>query len=168
MASSARFNERYSHLRFAAMVGCALLTVAQLIAAPSAQQINQTPSTSAGCRVTGIVTSGTTPLPGVAIVVRVGEAVRAATSTDTDGKFAILFGPNASYRVSADMMAFAPVEQELTLSGVPCDTTLNFQLSLRQRTAASGGGEPPIANPPTEAPRVAGRGRGAAPAAAGA
>src|SRR5262249_49002274 len=53
-----------------------------------------------GCRVTGKVVSGTTPLPGVSIVVHVGEAVKAATSTDADGKFVIIFGPNSSYHVS--------------------------------------------------------------------
>ena len=61
----------------------------------------------AGCRVTGRALSGTAPLPGVAIVVRVGDAVKAATSTDTEGKFTILFGPSATYHVSAELMAFA-------------------------------------------------------------
>ena len=143
MPSASGSFEPYVHARFAAVLACALLGVGRLMAADAtpAQQTNQARPPAAGCRVTGTVTAGTTPLPGVAIVVRVGDAVKAATSTDTDGKFAILFGPNATYRVSAEMMAFAPVEQELTLGGLPCDTTLSFQLSLRQRTEAGRGAD---------------------------
>ncbi|HKW01734.1 MAG TPA: hypothetical protein VJN96_18035, partial [Vicinamibacterales bacterium] len=77
-----------------------------------------------GCRVTGRALSGTTALPGVAIVVHVGEAVKAATSTDAEGKFTILFGPSATYHVSAELMAFGKAEQDLTLGALPCDTTL--------------------------------------------
>ena len=96
-----------------------------------------------GCRVTGRALSGTAPLPGVAIVVRVGEAVRAATSTDAEGKFTILFGPSATYHVSAELMAFGKAEQDLTLGALPCDTTLDFQLALRPRTE-----EVPVAGAP--------------------
>src|SRR5262245_28137994 len=118
----------------------AMLAAGQIpITAASYSQDPQTPPTRpappAGCRVTGTVTAGTTPLPGVAIVVKVGAAVKAATSTDAEGKFTILFGPNATYHVSADMMAFAPAEQDLTLGALPCDTTLNFKLTLQPRGA---------------------------------
>ena len=39
------------------------------------------------CRISGRATSGTTPLPGVAMVVQAGDAVKTATSTDTDGTY---------------------------------------------------------------------------------
>src|SRR5215472_10555792 len=49
------------------------------------------------CRVEGRVTSGREPLPGVSIVVHTGETLKAATSTDVDGHYTILFSPNATY-----------------------------------------------------------------------
>ena len=135
-----------------------------------------------GCRVTGRALSGTAPLPGVAIVVRVGDAVKAATSTDTEGKFTILFGPNATYHVTAESMAFTRAERDLTLGPVPCDTTLEFQLALRPReeycrkgpsSACDGcraAGAPPASRarrggrhrprPPGRAAGAAGRGQG--------
>src|SRR5579863_9785998 len=42
------------------------------------------------CRIGGRVTSGNVPLPGVSVVVHVGDALRAATSTDLDGTYTIL------------------------------------------------------------------------------
>jgi hypothetical protein len=65
----------------------------------------QTPP-AAGCRVAGRVLSGTDPLPGAAVVVMTGTTVKAATSSGPDGKFTILFGPNATYHVSAELTAF--------------------------------------------------------------
>ena len=52
-----------------------------------------------GCRVTGKIISGTTPLPGATVVVTVGQTVKAATSADAEGKFTIIFGPNTTYHV---------------------------------------------------------------------
>src|SRR5262249_23974866 len=132
--------------------------------ATAAQTTSPRPAPT-GCRVTGRVLSGTTPLPGAAIVVRVGDAVKAATSTDAEGKFTILFGPNATYHVSAELMAFSKAEQDLTLGALPCDTTLGWQLSLRPRTEAM-----PVAATPAPAagvpagPQTARAGTTAAPA----
>ena len=39
------------------------------------------------CRVSGRATSGATPLPGVTVTVKSGEAVKGATSTDPDGSY---------------------------------------------------------------------------------
>jgi trimeric autotransporter adhesin len=115
--------------------------------APQAQAARPSP---AGCRVTGRVVSGTSPLPGVSIVVRVGEAIKAATSTDSDGKFTIIFGPNATYHVTAELMAFGKTERDLTLGALPCDSTLDLSLSLSPR-----GELPPAAAPPAPAPGAA-------------
>ena len=45
-------------------------------------------------------------MPGASVVVHLGDALKAATSTDIDGKYAIVFAPNATYHVSADLTAF--------------------------------------------------------------
>lgn len=85
------------------------------------------------CRVQGRVTSGADPLPGASIVVHAGDALKVATSTDVDGKYTITFSPNASYRLTVDLTAFAAVDRTLTLGAPPCDTTSDFQLALRSR-----------------------------------
>ena len=91
------------------------------------------PQAAQSCRVQGHVTSGRDPLPGASVIVHVGNALKAATSTDLDGKYTILFAPNATYRVSAELTAFASVEHDVTLGAPPCDTTFDFQLALRPR-----------------------------------
>jgi hypothetical protein len=68
--------------------------------------------------------------------VRVDAAVKAATSTDIDGKYTILFAPNATYHVSADLVAFGTAERDLTLGAPPCDTAVDFALTLRPRGEA--------------------------------
>jgi trimeric autotransporter adhesin len=92
------------------------------------------------------------PLPGATIVVHQGARLVVATSTEVDGQFAIRFTPGQTFHVTAEMMSFANAEKDITLGAVPCDTTLNFELSLLSRTT-------PIANPtPAAAPQA-----GAAP-----
>src|SRR5437867_3256509 len=105
------------------------------------------------CRVEGRARSGNVALPGVAIVVQVSSVLKAATSTDVEGKYAIFFSPNASYHVSADLTAFTRVERDITLGPPPCDLTLDFELALKSRR------EPEV---PATSPS-AGRGRGAPP-----
>jgi len=83
------------------------------------------------------VTSGTAPLPGVSVVVRAGGALRAATSTDVDGTYTILFAPNAVYHLSAEFTGFGPAERDLTLAAPPCDQAINFDLRLLPRNATT-------------------------------
>src|SRR5262249_44391852 len=85
------------------------------------------------CRVEGRVTSGREPLPGVSIVVHAGDALKAATSTDVDGHYTILFSPNATYRVTAELTAFGSIDRTITLGPPPCDTKADIELALRSR-----------------------------------
>ena len=129
----------------------------------AAQAPTQPQPSAARCRVEGHVTSGNLPLPGASVVVQVGDAVKAATSTDADGKFTIAFSPNATYHLAAELTAFTRAERDVTLGAPPCDTTVDFALSLRPR------GEAAVAGP--AAATRAGRGETAPeptqPAAAG-
>src|SRR4029077_18504621 len=105
--------------------------------AQTPQGAAQTPTAGPRCRVEGHVRSGNVPLPGVSVIVQIGDAVKAATSTDADGKFAIAFSPNATYHLAAELTAFSRVERDLTLAAPPCDTTLDFVLSLGPRREAT-------------------------------
>ena len=92
--------------------------------------------TAPRCRVRGRVTSANTPLPGVSLAVHVGDVLKAATSTDIDGTYTILFAPNATYHLSADFTGFVGAGRDVVLGAVPCDQTVDFQLSLETRDAA--------------------------------
>src|SRR5262249_19895988 len=120
------------------------------------------PGTAVRCRVTGHAVSGGVPLPGVSIVVRGDGAVKAATSTDLDGTYTILFAPDAAYDVSAELPGFSPINREVTFAAAPCDRTLDFQLTLKSKDQST------TASAPEEAPRTGGgRGRGGANQTAG-
>jgi hypothetical protein len=114
-------------------------------------------ASTARCRVTGRIVSGGVALPGVSLIVRADGAVTAATSTDVDGRYTILFAPNATYRLSADLVGFATTERDLTFGDAPCDRPFDLQLTLKAR-----------AQPAEATARTSGgRGRGGAPAAEG-
>ncbi len=122
------------------------------------------------CRVAGKVTSGTRPLPGVVVLVRDGERLVAATSTEIDGSYAIRVPALASYRLTAELTAFAPLERALQLTAVPCDSSLDLEMFLASRVSPAAPPEvPPAGAPPaggaTE-PAAPG-GRGAGPGTAG-
>src|SRR5215467_13194809 len=91
------------------------------------------PTGDATCRVEGRVTSGSDGLPGASVVVHVGGALKAATSTDIEGRYTIIFSPGATYHLTAELTAFVPVERDLTLGAPPCDTKADFELALRPR-----------------------------------
>jgi hypothetical protein len=96
------------------------------------------------------VTSGRDPLPGVSIVVHTGDTLKAATSTDVDGRYTILFSPNATYRVTAELTAFGAVDKTITLGPAPCDTTTDIELALRSRRESLN--PPPVAASDASAP----------------
>src|SRR5215472_8529572 len=106
------------------------------------------PAGEATCRVEGRITSGSDGLPGASVVVHVGGVLKAATSTDIEGRYTIIFSPGATYHLTAELTAFAPVERDLTLGAPPCDTRADFQLALKSRRE-------PIAPPPTAAANTA-------------
>jgi trimeric autotransporter adhesin len=157
---------------------CALaLAMAGVVGASAGPQPPQTagqPQANAACRVEGRITSGRDPLPGVSVVVRVGGSLKAATSTDLDGRYTILFAPGATYHLAAELTAFAPVERDVALGAAPCDTRVDFVLALKPRreaiappsAVAAASPPPPPAGAPPQTPADAaqtpnaGRGRG--------
>jgi trimeric autotransporter adhesin len=87
------------------------------------------------CRITGHAAAATTPLPGVAVVVRAGGTIKAATSTDVDGTYRLSLPPGA-YELTAELTGFAPVAKPVSVA-IPasCVQTVDFQLALAPRTA---------------------------------
>src|SRR5262245_16527748 len=105
--------------------------------APTQTPSPQQPAGDATCRVEGRVTSGSDGLPGASVIVHIGGVLKAATSTDIEGRYTIIFSPGATYHLTAELTAFAPVERDLTLSAPPCDTKADFELALRPRREPS-------------------------------
>jgi trimeric autotransporter adhesin len=96
------------------------------------------------CRLDGKATSSGTPLPGVAILIKAGDAAAAATSTETDGKYQVTVKPG-SYHLTAELTGFKPVERDLTVGGDQCGQTIDFELALVPRVARAA--VPPSATP---------------------
>ena len=81
----------------------AVLLLSVLLASQSAT--GQPPATPA-CAIAGTVRSGATALPGVALTLRSGDAVVAATSTDIDGTYRIRVAAAGAYQLQAELAAF--------------------------------------------------------------
>jgi len=127
----------------------------------------QGPTLSAACVVTGRVSSGATPLPGVSLKAARDGSVVTASSTDIAGVYRLRLPPG-DYQITADLPAFATFEQHVSLtsadggnaSGSDCGRTLDVQLTLRSRAQTNA----PTASfstspaPPATASRQPGRG----------
>ena len=127
----------------------------------SGQTQTQTPGAQAvpvlPCAVTGMVSSGSTPLPGVALTVSTGTGAASASSTDLDGAFRVRASAGATVTLRAQLMGFTPVEREVTLSLTPpCDARLDLSMSLAPRGAAA---PPARQDAPSAEGRAAGPGR---------
>src|SRR5262245_20250487 len=79
------------------------------------QQSSAPAAVSGACRVAGRVHSGATPLPGVSILIQVGDALKPQTSTGRDGTFAVALEPGMTHHLVAELTAFSRVERDVTL-----------------------------------------------------
>src|SRR6516165_1943374 len=102
----------YTLRRMASFGAAAALAV--MLAIPINIDAKQAPAQGA-CRVTGHAASGPQPLPGVAISIKAGTALKAATSTDQDGSFGISLTPG-QYTIAAELTGFDRVEQTVTVA----------------------------------------------------
>lgn len=104
-------------------------------APPASQAL---PAPPALCVISGRVTNGATPLPGVSIVAMHEGRVLGATSTDTSGAFRLRLPPG-DYTVSAELAAFATFEGSVTVGAdaAVCASTLDVPLVLASRVQSS-------------------------------
>jgi hypothetical protein len=87
----------------------------------------------APCVLSGRVTSGTIPLPGVSLLALSTDRVVAATSTDVGGRYELRL-PAGQLRLEAQLTGFTKVERPFTLSGDPCTAQVaDLQLALQPR-----------------------------------
>jgi TonB dependent receptor-like, beta-barrel/Carboxypeptidase regulatory-like domain len=93
-----------------------VVTSAQTSSTATPQAASPDPQAPFG-EITGVVKSGTTPLPGVTVsAANTLTGKKFITSTELDGSFKIAVTGRGRYVVRAEFSAFAPVTQEIVLS----------------------------------------------------
>jgi hypothetical protein len=113
------------------------LLVIAVLAAPLAAQTAPAPS----CAITGRVTAGNLPLPGVAISAAnslTGKKI--STSTELDGTYALADLGRGRYVVRAELAAFAPETKEIVVNPDNCHPTADLSLTLLSRVPQTSGG----------------------------
>ena len=108
---------------------CTCLCALALLA-PSADAAAQT--SPAACRLSGVVRSSGSGLPGVAITVRAADGSTTATSTGVDGRYDITVA--AANTLVAELTGFTP--QEHAIAAAACGQPLDLVLSLAPRAPA--------------------------------
>ncbi len=109
----------------------------------------QTAQVASPFSITGVVRSGNTPIPGATVTATNSSTQEAiSTSSDTNGTYTLPVAGQGKYQLRVEMPAFAPVTQEVVLSGPNTRADLELTLSSRtqqavrspQRPATAGGG----------------------------
>jgi hypothetical protein len=119
------------HVNCRLLVGASAALTAALVWPPlTPLEAQQAPAT---CAVTGKILSGTTPLPGVSVTARAGDRLVGATSSAVDGSYKLSLPPDAEYRITVEMTAFARGEQTIAVGAVPCEGKTDFALVLASR-----------------------------------
>jgi hypothetical protein len=134
------------------------LALALVYVAP--QHAQSTPQSSQPCTVSGLVQSGSLPLPGVAIVaLGADDTELASTSSEQNGTYVLRLNGPGTVIVRASLAAFAPVTREATLSAGDCTCRLDFLLMLASRALPStGSGQARGPGPSTSSGQARGRG----------
>jgi len=110
-----------------------LLGVCQL--GLSGQATGQPPQ--APCAISGVVSSGGTELPGVALTLTV-DSRRVSSSTDASGAYRMRASAGAKVLLRAELMGFTPIERFIDIGAQPpCDATVDIQMSLAPRPVAA-------------------------------
>jgi hypothetical protein len=97
----------------------------------------QVPSTAGG-RLHGFVRSGKIPLPGVTVTAQnTLTGKRYSTVTDINGTWSMTIPQDGRYVIRTEFAAFAADSQEALLNATGRDRTLDFELMLASRAAAT-------------------------------
>ena len=119
-----------------------------------------------GCTVNGSVTASRQPLPGVVVTLHDGQGRTLDTSSSgADGAFVVNAPSSGSFTLSALLVAFAPISQEIAIDSATCAQRVDLTMTLASRAAQATPAEGrEAARPPLAARGVGGRGQAAAAA----
>src|SRR5690349_15085436 len=127
------------------------LAFAACLSAAAAHPVLRAEQSPSGCGVSGVVTAGRTPLPGVVVSILDGsERTIDVTSSDVDGSYALKIPGAGTYTLEARLSAFADVKRALTIDAVTCRSRTDLTMTLASRAGApeaargaAPGGSPP-------------------------
>jgi hypothetical protein len=92
----------------------------------------------AGCAVTGTVTAGGAPLPGVVVGVTDADGrTLDASSSSTDGSYLLRLPGAGPYKITAELVAFVPIFRDLVADEADCRPRLDLVLTLRSRAQSA-------------------------------
>src|SRR5438132_1268663 len=117
------------------------------------------PGSPVACRVTGRATSAGLALPGVSVVARIGDVLKAATSTEPDGTY-VLTLPAGAYHLSGELTGFTRVDREVSIDQSACNQKIDLPLALTPRSTPT---QQAQAQPQNQLVNGRASGRGAAP-----
>ena len=97
---------------------------------------NATPSAQTpGCGVGGIVTASRIPLPGVVVSLTTADDRPVdVSSTGADGAYAIKVPAAGKYKLTGELVAFAPVTRDVTIDETNCRPRVDWAMTLASRT----------------------------------
>jgi trimeric autotransporter adhesin len=87
--------------------------------------------------ISGQVKSGTTPLPGVSIVIGDASGRKIVTSTDAEGLFSASLPAAGRWMLRGDLAAFAPFSKEVIVDPSLSLARIDIQLVLQSRASAA-------------------------------
>ena len=137
------------------VAGSVLLAGASASARPAQQSLpvpsvaarpTEQPPSDLVCVVSGRATNTGTPLPGVSLVAARGVEIVGASSTDATGAYRLRLPPG-EYTLSAELAAFARLEQPLGLQADACVRTLDVELVLASRVPSRSPAAPSTVTP---------------------
>jgi hypothetical protein len=138
---------------------CAIIVIGALIASASPASAQE----SAACTVSGSITTGATPLPGVSLtLVNAAGDIVGAGSSGSDGRYVLKAPGPGTYQLKSELLRFAPAARDVTLSNT-CRTQVDLSLTLNSRSGTSAAARRPLERAPAgaETPRPRARqGRG--------
>ena len=121
---------------FPSSCGRALVVAAlgSLSWAQTAQPASSASSTPDSCEITGRVTTGNVPLPGVAITAANSlTGKKSVTSTELDGSYALTVGPKGRFVVRAEFAGFQTATSEVIVNTANCHPVVNLPMTLLSR-----------------------------------
>src|SRR5262245_15738444 len=121
--------------RLAVRLSAGLALTLAYVVPPHAQS---SPQSAKPCAISGLIQSGSVPLPGVAVVALGPDGAElASTSSEANGSYVLRLGAPGTYVVKASLAAFAPASRDATLSAGECSSRVDLTLTLASRAASS-------------------------------
>jgi len=81
--------------------------------------------------ISGVVRSGTTPIPGATVAATDSAEHQTVTSTDLDGSYAVQVPAQGHYTLRVEMSAFAPITREIVVAGTVAKADIGLVLLSR-------------------------------------